>query len=113
MSNPAPAKMKAYRRTPLGTRPVAELVEIPFPAHSEVLLKILAGGVCHSDCSILGPTSAVSLAFPLESKSVTLGHEGAGVYFLAQLWSRLLIQIGHCQESSYLWAHPYLPHTRN
>lgn len=83
----APAQtMIAYRFKPPSTTPVAELVSVPSPAHDEVLLKVLAGGVCHSDLSMLDPTHIVN-AFPPKGKVFTIGHEGAGEQFSV---SRLL-----------------------
>ncbi len=49
-----------------------EEVEIDDPKPGEVLVKLGATGVCHSDLSVLNGT--IPMALPL-----VLGHEGAGV----------------------------------
>jgi len=46
-------------------------VPIPEPKHGEILVKIHASGVCHSDLTIM--------QMPLPRKDVIPGHEGAGV----------------------------------
>lgn len=69
--------MTAYRFKPLCTEVVVEQVPLPSPAHDEVLVKIFAAGVCHSDLSLLDPTHIVN-KFPPQGKDFTIGHEGAG-----------------------------------
>jgi D-arabinose 1-dehydrogenase-like Zn-dependent alcohol dehydrogenase len=76
-------KMKCVHIT--GFRRALELVErpVPVPAGSQVLLKVLAAGMCHSDVHIwegeydLGGGRTISMAerirFPL-----VMGHESAG-----------------------------------
>ena len=44
------------------------------PGPGQVLLKITAAGVCHSDIAVMS-LPAEQLAFPLP---LTLGHEGVG-----------------------------------
>ncbi|MFJ8893206.1 NAD(P)-dependent alcohol dehydrogenase [Leifsonia sp. NPDC102414] len=67
--------MKALQYREIGSRP--EVVEIPDPqiGPGQVLLKVTAAGVCHSDEFIMGlPADQYVYGIPL-----TLGHEGAGV----------------------------------
>ena len=67
--------MKALQYTTIGQPP--EVVEIPKPTASpgQVLLKVTAAGVCHSDEFIMGlPEDQYTYGLPL-----TLGHEGAGI----------------------------------
>lgn len=76
MSDDKIGTMIAYRFAPPAEQPVAERVKIPSPAADEVLVQVLAGGVCHSDLGLLDPTSAArkrNIPGPF-----TLGHEGAG-----------------------------------
>ena len=70
--------MLAYRFDPSSMDPVQKRIPIPTPARDEVLVKILAGGVCHSDVSVLDPTSASRKGMPPTWTSFTFGHEGAG-----------------------------------
>ena len=73
--------MTAYRFRPLEPRPVVETMNVPIPSSDEVLVKILAAGVCHSDLTILDTTS---LAHSVMNKNgFTLGHEGAGKRYCA------------------------------
>jgi propanol-preferring alcohol dehydrogenase len=66
--------MKALRYTTIGAPP--EIVDIPKPTvgPGQVLLKVTAAGVCHSDNYLMG-LSADQFRMPLP---LTLGHEGAG-----------------------------------
>lgn len=67
--------MKAIQYTKIGAEP--ELVNIakPEPGPGQVLLKITAAGVCHSDDFIMEmPEEQYPYGLPL-----TLGHEGAGI----------------------------------
>ncbi|GJE87708.1 zinc-binding dehydrogenase [Phanerochaete sordida] len=68
--------MMAYRHVPSEPNPVAQRIPVPSPAADQVLVKILAAGVCHSDIGILDPGSALNQAVP--KSTFTLGHEGAG-----------------------------------
>jgi alcohol dehydrogenase, propanol-preferring len=49
-------------------------VPVPKPADDEVLVKLLAMGVCHSDCTILEMQEPI----PGMQNEFVLGHEGAG-----------------------------------
>ncbi|WP_067827871.1 NAD(P)-dependent alcohol dehydrogenase [Actinomadura kijaniata] len=64
--------MKAVQYRRIGAAP--EVVEIPEPepGPGQVLLKVTAAGVCHSDIAVMGWPR---VPFPLP---LTLGHEGAG-----------------------------------
>ncbi|GAA1686820.1 NAD(P)-dependent alcohol dehydrogenase [Glycomyces endophyticus] len=66
--------MKALQYREIGAAP--EVVEIPTPEPKpgEVLLKVTAAGVCHSDIAVMEwPAEGFPYQLPL-----TLGHEGAG-----------------------------------
>ncbi|WEH43317.1 NAD(P)-dependent alcohol dehydrogenase [Streptomyces sp. AM 2-1-1] len=66
--------MKAVQYRTIGGAP--EVVEIPkpVPGPGQVLLKVTAAGVCHSDIAVMS-WSAEELTYPLP---LTLGHEGVG-----------------------------------
>lgn len=66
--------MKALQYRMIGGSP--ELVEVPDPepGPGQVLLKMTAAGVCHSDFVVMSWSEA-ELPFPLP---LTLGHEGVG-----------------------------------
>lgn len=67
--------MKALQYREIGGRP--EVVEVPIPqiGAGQVLLKVTAAGVCHSDEFVMSlPAEAYTFGLPL-----TLGHEGAGI----------------------------------
>jgi propanol-preferring alcohol dehydrogenase len=62
-----------YRQ--VGGKPEVVDVEQPEPGPGEVLLKVTAAGLCHSDQFVMNlPESQYTFGLPL-----TLGHEGAGV----------------------------------
>lgn len=67
--------MIAFRYYPKETTAVRETLPIPTPKPDEVIVKILAGGVCHSDLGILDPSGSTGEW----TNPFTLGHEGAGV----------------------------------
>ncbi|KAJ3484372.1 hypothetical protein NLI96_g5688 [Meripilus lineatus] len=71
----AAESMTAFRYYPKETTAVRETLSIPTPKPDEVVIKILAGGVCHSDLGILDPSSSIGEW----TSSFTLGHEGAGI----------------------------------
>lgn len=78
MSFTLPRTMKAYRFKPPATRPVVEVVDLPSPAEDEVLLNVLAAGLCHTDLSLLEPGNMVNASATARAP-FTVGHEGAGV----------------------------------
>jgi propanol-preferring alcohol dehydrogenase len=66
--------MKAVQYRKVGSAP--EVVEIPMPepGPGQVLLKVTAAGLCHSDLAVMGwPEEVFPYPLPL-----TLGHEGVG-----------------------------------
>ncbi len=77
MSQPEklPETMKAVQYREVGAAPEVVEIPVPRPGPGEVLLKVTAAGVCHSDIAVMSWT-AEQLPFPLP---LTLGHEGAGV----------------------------------
>ena len=67
--------MRALQYREVGTKPVVVTVPDPEPGPGQVLLKVSAAGVCHSDEFIMSlPAAFFTMPLPL-----TLGHEGAGV----------------------------------
>ena len=56
----------------LGGRLEVEEIELADPKDGEVLVKVAASGVCHSDISVIDGV----IPFPLPA---VLGHEGSGV----------------------------------
>ncbi|MGH4031678.1 NAD(P)-dependent alcohol dehydrogenase [Actinomycetota bacterium Odt1-20B] len=66
--------MRALQYRSVGAAPEVVTVPRPEPGPGQVLLKVTAAGVCHSDVAVMSqPAKALSFALPL-----TLGHEGAG-----------------------------------
>ncbi len=67
--------MRALQYTAIGMPPEIREVPTPQPGPGEVLLKMTAAGVCHSDEFFMSlPVEEYQFGLPL-----TLGHEGAGV----------------------------------
>lgn len=68
--------------------PIKKTIPVPKPEENEVLVKIEASGVCHSDCTLL----AMDEAPPTWNfqKEFVLGHEGAGT----------IVQLGSAVDSS-------------
>ncbi|KAI0645722.1 alcohol dehydogenase [Trametes meyenii] len=72
---PSKGLMIAYRFVPGKDEPQREIVLVPTPGPGEVLVKVLAAGVCHSDIHLFErPESR-----PPVQNAYTLGHEGAGI----------------------------------
>lgn len=67
--------MKAVQYVKPGAPPVVADVPVPTPGPGQVLLKVTAAGVCHSDIAVMSMPPE-QLTFPLP---LTLGHEGAGI----------------------------------
>ncbi|MFF7600805.1 NAD(P)-dependent alcohol dehydrogenase [Streptomyces mirabilis] len=66
--------MKALQYRTIGAAPEVVTVPDPEPGPGQVLLKVSAAGVCHSDIAVMSwPAESFPYALPL-----TLGHEGAG-----------------------------------
>ncbi len=68
------ATMKAVQYRTVGAAPEVVEVPVPEPGPGQVLLRVTAAGVCHSDIAVM-EWPAEALPFPLP---LTLGHEGAG-----------------------------------
>lgn len=70
--------MKALQYTKIGSHPEVVDIPKPSPGPGQVLLKITAAGVCHSDEFVMSLSEADYTAggYPLP---LTLGHEGAGI----------------------------------
>ncbi|MEU8137135.1 NAD(P)-dependent alcohol dehydrogenase [Streptodolium elevatio] len=66
--------MKALQYRQIGGAPELVSVPDPEPGPGQVLLRVTAAGVCHSDIAVMS-MPAEALSFPLP---FTLGHEGAG-----------------------------------
>lgn len=49
--------MTAFRFAPGSTSPHRSEVPVPLPKPNEVLIKVLAAGLCHTDLGILDPRS--------------------------------------------------------
>ena len=69
--------MKALQYREIGSPPVVVEVPQPEPGPGQVLLKVTAGGVCHSDAFLMGLPEEQYAAFGF-GLPLTLGHEGAG-----------------------------------
>jgi alcohol dehydrogenase, propanol-preferring len=66
--------MKALQYREIGAPPEVVMVPDPQPGPGQVLLKVTAAGVCHSDIAVMSwPAEGFPYALPL-----TLGHEGVG-----------------------------------
>lgn len=66
--------MKALQYREIGADPEVVDIPKPEPGPGEVLLKVTAAGVCHSDIAVMSwPADEFPYELPL-----TLGHEGAG-----------------------------------
>jgi len=70
--------MKALQYTTVGQHPEVVEIEKPSPGPGQVLLKVTAAGVCHSDEYVMSLSAEdyAAQGYPLP---LTLGHEGAGV----------------------------------
>lgn len=67
--------MKAVQYRTIGAPPEVVEIDTPEPGPGQVLLKVTAAGLCHSDEFIMSlPEDQYAYGLPL-----TLGHEGAGV----------------------------------
>ena len=67
--------MRALQYTAIGAPPEIREVPVPRPGPGEVLIKVTAAGVCHSDEYFMDrPAELNTFTLPM-----TLGHEGAGI----------------------------------
>ncbi|GJE87706.1 zinc-binding dehydrogenase [Phanerochaete sordida] len=72
--------MVACRWVSSKPNPVFETVPIPVPAADEVLIKVLAAGVCHSDLGMLTAGENINMWLSAtHTTPFTIGHEGAGI----------------------------------
>ncbi len=67
--------MRAVQYLEIGQPPRVVDVDVPEPGPGQILLRVTAAGVCHSDLTVMGWDAA---DFPYQLP-LTLGHEGAGV----------------------------------
>ncbi|WP_299539208.1 NAD(P)-dependent alcohol dehydrogenase [uncultured Streptomyces sp.] len=67
--------MKAVQYRAVGAAPEVVDIPKPVPGPGQVLLKVTAAGVCHSDIAVMS-WSADELTYDLP---LTLGHEGVGI----------------------------------
>lgn len=70
--------MRALQYREIGSAPVVVDVPTPEPGPGQVLLKVTAAGVCHSDEFVMALTGDEYAAFGF-GLPLTLGHEGAGI----------------------------------
>lgn len=75
MDDTLPEQMDAWRWTGTGVPLRRETVPVPVPAPDEVLLRVRAAGMCHSD---VGEIDEPSWADTITRNPITLGHEIAG-----------------------------------
>lgn len=69
-----PDTMSAVRLTAWGARPVLAEVPVPRPTGEQLLLRVDAAGLCHSDLHVMdAPAGQLPYALPF-----TLGHEVVG-----------------------------------
>lgn len=75
-SSKLPSHMQAWQKPAVATapEPVRNSVSVPSPGEHEILLKILAAGVCHSDSYLLEGSHTLQV----HKEPFTLGHEGCG-----------------------------------
>ena len=74
MTSTIPKKMKAVVSEELGKPVVVKEVDVPVPGPGEVLVKVQATGVCHTDLH------AIKGDWPVKPKENLIpGHEGVGV----------------------------------
>lgn len=69
-----PTEMQAWILKFGQSEPVRTKLPVPNPAADGVLVKVLAMGVCHSDCTLL----KLKEPLPNSEPEFVLGHEGAG-----------------------------------
>ena len=67
--------MHAVQYREVGQPPRVVDVDVPTPGPGQILLRVTAAGICHSDLTVMH-WDAKTLPYQLP---LTLGHEGAGV----------------------------------
>lgn len=73
--NSIPAEMRAWQWTGTGNPLTLAVVPVPEPGPGEVLIRVRAAGMCHSD---VGELDEPSWAENIHRCPITLGHEIAG-----------------------------------
>jgi propanol-preferring alcohol dehydrogenase len=73
----AHSTMMAWRLTSFGKPPELQEVPVPSPGTGEVMIKVAANGLCHSDVGLMDPRMQAP-PFPGWQLPFTLGHEVAG-----------------------------------
>ncbi|MGC8499031.1 MAG: NAD(P)-dependent alcohol dehydrogenase [Acidimicrobiales bacterium] len=68
--------MKAVQYRQIGAAPEVVEVDPPTPGPGEVLLRVTAAGLCHSDVFVM---SVPAEQYAFGSLPLTLGHEGVGI----------------------------------
>ncbi|MCL2316476.1 MAG: NAD(P)-dependent alcohol dehydrogenase [Actinomycetia bacterium] len=82
--------MKAVQYRKVGANPEVVEIDTPTPGPGQVLLKVTAAGLCHSDIFVMSlPEEAYTYGLPL-----TLGHEGVGVIVDAGEAAKHSVSIG-------------------
>lgn len=67
--------MRALQYRTIGGAPEVVDIEKPSPGRGQILLKVAAAGLCHSDTFLMSlPAEQYTFGLPL-----TLGHEGVGI----------------------------------
>ncbi|KAK4610612.1 Alcohol dehydrogenase [Fulvia fulva] len=74
MAASIPKTMQAWRYRFENTEPHLAEAPVPVPAADGLLVKVLAMGVCHSDCTLLGMNEPILGMRP----EFTMGHEACG-----------------------------------
>ena len=70
-----PTTMHAWQGSAGGKKPIRVEIPVPKLEPDGVLVRVLASGVCHSDCFILGLPGSL----PGWKEKFVMGHEGSGV----------------------------------
>lgn len=113
MVDTIPATMLAYRCRPGKLQPSPERINVPSLTHDQVLVKILAGGVCHTDLPLFDPDSDIQkLLSTGETDGFTAGHEGAGNHIITYSMRIVLISLCRCHSLSRLGCTIYSPRAR-
>lgn len=82
-------EMKAVQYVQAGEEPEVRIVEDPTPGPGQVLLKIKAAGLCHSDIAVMDAPEQFPFELPM-----TLGHECVGEVVDAGVGARPLVTMG-------------------
>ncbi|KAI0071253.1 alcohol dehydogenase [Panus rudis PR-1116 ss-1] len=93
--------MRAFQFEAGKTVPVEVDIPIPIPGEGEVLVKVLAAGICHSDVTILFQPEVLA-GFETGAR-FTMGHEGAGV--IETLGAGVAHDYPELQKGTYIAVH--------